>query len=154
MSTICHLGPSLNHILLERFHFDTICNVTYSGFRLEFEIWIVEDYWDWECPTLVNLVEDHEFISEEYYLHWYEAFWGSPKQSHESLGSKWTELRLKVDNIIPLWRGLHTQSGQYHTIVERFAHSKWTISYHCGEGNKTFLIRVCKPLPSRRVLKS
>ena len=41
-------------------------------------------------PTLVNLVEDHGFISEEYYLHWYEAFWGSPKQSHESLCSKWT----------------------------------------------------------------
>ena len=30
-------------------------------------------------PTLVNLVEDHEFISEKYYLHWYEAFWGKPK---------------------------------------------------------------------------
>ena len=41
-------------------------------------------------PTLVNLVEAHGFISEEYYLHWYEAFWGSPKQSHESLCSKWT----------------------------------------------------------------
>ena len=40
--------------------------------------------------TLVNLVEDHEFISKEYYLHWYEAFWGSPKQNHESLFSKWT----------------------------------------------------------------
>ena len=40
--------------------------------------------------TLVNLVEDHGFISEENYLHWYEAFWGSPKQSHESLCSKWT----------------------------------------------------------------
>ena len=40
-------------------------------------------------PTLVNLVEDHEFISEEFYLHWYEAFWGSPKESHESLRSKW-----------------------------------------------------------------
>ena len=45
-------------------------------------------------PTWVNLVEDHGFISEEYYLHWYEAFWGSPKQSHEA------------------------QSGQCHTIVE------------------------------------
>ena len=44
-------------------------------------------------PTLVNLVEDHGFISEEYYHHWYEAFWGIPKQSH-------------------------VQSGQYHAIVE------------------------------------
>ena len=41
-------------------------------------------------PTLVNLVENHGFISEEYYLYWYEAFWESPKQSHESLCSKWT----------------------------------------------------------------
>ena len=41
-------------------------------------------------PTLINLVEDHEFISEESYLHWYETFWGGPKQSHESLHSKWT----------------------------------------------------------------
>ena len=30
-------------------------------------------------PTLVNLVEDHGFISEEYYLHWYDAFFGKPK---------------------------------------------------------------------------
>ena len=36
-------------------------------------------------PTLVNLVEDYGFINEEYYLHCYEASWGSPKQSHESL---------------------------------------------------------------------
>ena len=43
-------------------------------------------------PTLVNLVEDHRFINEEYYLHWYEGSWGSPKQSHESLYSKWTIL--------------------------------------------------------------
>ena len=40
-------------------------------------------------PTLVNLVKDHGFISEEYYLNGYEAFWESPKQSHESLHSKW-----------------------------------------------------------------
>ena len=40
--------------------------------------------------NLVNLVEDHGFISKEYYLHWYEAFWRSRKQSDESLGSKWT----------------------------------------------------------------
>ena len=31
-------------------------------------------------PTLVNLVEDHEFISEEYYFYWYKIFWGSSKQ--------------------------------------------------------------------------
>ena len=37
---------------------------------------------------LVNLVEDHGFISEEYYLDWNEAFLGSPKQSHKSLCSK------------------------------------------------------------------
>ena len=37
-----------------------------------------------------NLGNDHGFIIKEYYLHWCEAFWGSPKQSHESLCSKWT----------------------------------------------------------------
>ena len=30
-------------------------------------------------PTLINLVEDHWFISEEYYLHLYEVFLGKPK---------------------------------------------------------------------------
>ena len=44
-------------------------------------------------PTLVNFLEDHEFISEEYYLHWYETFLRSQ--------SKGTKLMLKVDNIIP-----------------------------------------------------
>ena len=43
-------------------------------------------------PTLVNLVEDHGFINEKYYL-----FLGKPK-------AKPWELMLKVDNIIPLWR--------------------------------------------------
>ena len=41
-------------------------------------------------PTLINLGNDHGFISEKYYLHWCEAFWGSPKESHERLCSKWT----------------------------------------------------------------
>ena len=44
----------------------------------------------------VSLVEDHEFTSEEYYLYWYEASWGSPKQSSR-------ELMFNVDNIILLW---------------------------------------------------
>ena len=35
-------------------------------------------------PTLANLENDHEFISKESYLHWYDTFWGSPKQSHKS----------------------------------------------------------------------
>ena len=43
-----------------------------------------------ESPTSTNLGNDHGFIIEEYYLHWYEAFWVSPKQSHESLCSKRT----------------------------------------------------------------
>ena len=52
-------------------------------------------------PTLVNLVEDHGFISEAYYLHRYEAFWGSPKQTHESLCSKWTiSYRVVIPNIV------------------------------------------------------
>ena len=42
-----------------------------------------------ESPT-ANLENDHEFIIKEYYLHSYEAFWGSRKQSHENLCSKWT----------------------------------------------------------------
>ena len=42
-----------------------------------------------------NLENDHWFIINEYYLHWYEAFWGSLKQSYESL-----------------------YSGQYHIIIE------------------------------------
>ena len=37
-----------------------------------------------------------ESIIKEYSLHWYEIFWGNPKQSHESLCSRWT--------ISPLWR--------------------------------------------------
>ena len=37
-----------------------------------------------------NLGNDHGFIIKEYYLHWFEAFWGSPKQRHESLCSMWT----------------------------------------------------------------
>ena len=41
-------------------------------------------------PTSTNLANDHGFINKEYSLHWYEAFWGNPKQSHESLCSKWT----------------------------------------------------------------
>ena len=43
-----------------------------------------------ESPTSANLGNDHEFIIKEYYLHWYEAFSGSAKQSHERLCSKWT----------------------------------------------------------------
>ena len=38
----------------------------------------------------VNLVEDHGFISQKYYIHWYEAFRGNPNQSYESLCSRWT----------------------------------------------------------------
>ena len=33
---------------------------------------------------------DHGFIIKKYYLQWNEIFWGSPKQSNESLYSKWT----------------------------------------------------------------
>ena len=53
---------------------------------------------DDESPTSANLGNDHGFINrvdhgfinKEYYLHWCEAFWRSPKQNHESLCSKWT----------------------------------------------------------------
>ena len=45
---------------------------------------------DDESPISANLGNDHGFIIKEYSLHWHEAFWGSPKQSHESLCSKWT----------------------------------------------------------------
>ena len=45
---------------------------------------------DDESPTSANLGNDHEFINKEYSPHWYETFWGSPKQTHESLCSKWT----------------------------------------------------------------
>ena len=44
--------------------------------------------------TLVNLVKDHEFMSEGYYLHQYEAFW---------------EVQSKVTRA-------YVQSGQYHII--------------------------------------
>ena len=43
-----------------------------------------------ESPTSANLGNDHEFIIKECHLHWCEAVWGSPNQSHESLYSKWT----------------------------------------------------------------
>ena len=39
---------------------------------------------------VLNLGNGHGFIIKEYTLHWCEAFWGSPKQSHENLCSKWT----------------------------------------------------------------
>ena len=38
---------------------------------------------DDESLTSTNLGNDHGFIIKEYSLHWYEAFWGSPKQSHD-----------------------------------------------------------------------
>ena len=40
--------------------------------------------------TLANLKNDHEFISKEYNLHRYEAFWRNQKYNYESLYSKWT----------------------------------------------------------------
>ena len=39
---------------------------------------------------LANFGNNHWFISKEYHHDWCEAFWGNPKQSHESLCSKWT----------------------------------------------------------------
>ena len=45
---------------------------------------------DDESPTSANLGNDHGFIIKEYSFHWYEAFWENPKQSYESLCSKWT----------------------------------------------------------------
>ena len=48
------------------------------------------DMLDDESLTSANLWNDHRFMIKEYSLHWYEAFWGSPKQTHESLCSKWT----------------------------------------------------------------
>ena len=45
---------------------------------------------------LVNLVEDHGFISEEYYLHWYETSWEAQNKAMRA----------------------YTQSEQYHIIVE------------------------------------
>ena len=46
--------------------------------------------------TLVNLVEDYGFTSEEYYLHCYEAFGEAQSKAMRA----------------------YAQSGQYHTIVE------------------------------------
>ena len=43
-------------------------------------------------PTLVNLVEDHGFVSEKYYLHWYEVFGEAVRA--------------------------YTQSGEHHAIAE------------------------------------
>ena len=43
-----------------------------------------------ESLTSANLGNNYGFIIKEYSLHCYEAFWGSPAQSHESLCSKWT----------------------------------------------------------------
>ena len=48
-----------------------------------------------ESPT-ANLGDDHGFIINEYYLHWYEIFW-----EYESKTMK-----------------AHIQSGQYRIIVE------------------------------------
>ena len=53
-----------------------------------------------ESPPSANLGNDHEFIIEEYYLHWYEAFW---------------EAQIKATRA-------YAQSGQYHTIVGSRVH--------------------------------
>ena len=37
------------------------------------------------CPKSVNLVEDRVFISGEYYLHWYEAFWEAQSKGTRAL---------------------------------------------------------------------
>ena len=76
-------------------------------------------------PTLVNLVEDHGFISEEYYLHWYEVFWGTSKQSRERLCSRVEEYYLHWYKAF--W-------GNPKKSHERLC-SKWIISYHCGESD-------------------
>ena len=73
-----------------RLYVDIVCEVWIShGWLVR---WVRASCWGLLGVSLilVNLVVDHEFISEEYYLHWYEPFWESPKQSHESLESKWT----------------------------------------------------------------
>ena len=50
-----------------------------------------------ESYTSANLGNDRGFIIKEYYLDWYEVFFGEPKP-------KLWLLILKVDNIIALWR--------------------------------------------------
>ena len=42
-----------------------------------------------ESPTSANIGNDHGFIKNTISIG-IETFWGSPKQSHESLCSKWT----------------------------------------------------------------
>ena len=59
-------------------------------------------------PTLVNLVEDHGFISEKYYLHTGMMPFELDMMPFEEAQSK--AMRA------------YTQSG-----------SKWIIPYHCGE---------------------
>ena len=51
---------------------------------------------DDQSPTSVNLGNDHEFITKEYSLHWYEAFWEAQSKAVRT----------------------YAQSGQYHTLVE------------------------------------
>ena len=55
-------------------------------------IWKIPRVWRLldESPISTNLGNDHRFIIKEYYLHKYEAFWGSPNQSHQILYSKRT----------------------------------------------------------------
>ena len=50
--------------------------------------------------TSANLGNDREFIIKEYYLPWYEAFWGN-----QSKGTR-----------------VYAQSGQFHIIVESHVH--------------------------------
>ena len=54
-----------------------------------------------------DLGNDDAFINKEYSFNWYEAFWGSPKQDHET----------------------YTQSGQYHIIVESRVRLTWYQSH-------------------------
>ena len=52
-------------------------------------------------------IYNHGFITKEYYLDWYEAFWEAQRKAMRT----------------------YAQSGRYHTIVESCIHLTWYQSH-------------------------
>ena len=75
---------------------------------------------------------DHEFISKEYISVGMRPFGGSPKQSHESLCSKWTISYHEFISKEYISIGMRPFGGSPKQSHESLC-SKWTISYHFGE---------------------
>ena len=52
--------------------------------------------------TSANLGNDHEIISEEYLLYWYEAFWGAQSKASRDY-AQYNIVTKKIRNCIDTW---------------------------------------------------